>query len=271
MKVLVTGSAGFIGAATMRALEAKDFEGVRFDKADGDIRDEDAVNRAVKGCDAVIHLAGVLGTHELFDTPQEAVDVNVKGTLNVLQACVASDARYVGITMPPVFKSIYTATKIAGARLASAYQANFDLPVSHVRAFNAYGIGQKYGAGHPQKIVPTFATMAWRNEPLPVWGDGSQTVDLVHVADLGRMLVEALRFGNDVTLDGGTKRAMSVNYVAELVIRITGSRSEIRHLPMRRGEVPTNIAAEGEGWSLLGGWHPTWSEVKFQETLAWYF
>ena len=72
------------------------------------------------GADSVIHLAGVLGTHELFDAPAEAVRVNVLGSLNVMQWCLNNHAQYTGILMPDVFPSIYTATKVAAKRLADA-------------------------------------------------------------------------------------------------------------------------------------------------------
>jgi UDP-glucose 4-epimerase len=241
-----------------------------FDRVDGgDVRDAEAVAAAVKEHDAVIHLAGILGTHELFDSPQVAIDINVTGTLNVLNACLTHEAAYVGISMPPVFPSIYTATKLAAVRLASAYHHSYGLQVSHVRAFNAYGPGQKFGAGHPQKIVPTFAVKAWAGEPIPIWGDGTQTVDLIHTDDLAKILVRALRYGGDETFDGGTAHALTVNRVAEMVLDVTGSRSPIEYLPMRRGEVPTEIVATRENWNKLG-FTPTWSPAKFCETVYWY-
>jgi UDP-glucose 4-epimerase len=246
VKVLVTGGAGFIGRAVEAALGRADHEAVILDvHEEGDIRDRDAVDRAVDGCDAVIHLAGVLGTHELFDDVSTAIDINIKGTVNVLDACLKHEARYVGITMPQVFPSIYTATKIAATKMATAYHETYRLPVSHVRAFNAYGIGQKHGPGHPQKIVPTFAFEAWAGRPIPIWGSGSQTVDLIHVDDLGRMLVDAIDYGNDDVFDGGTGVAVTVNEVAKIALRVTGSKADVEHLPMRRGEKPTHIVAEG--------------------------
>jgi UDP-glucose 4-epimerase len=208
----------------------------------------------------------VLGTHELFDAPQLAIDINVTGTLNVLNACVTNDARYVGISMPPVFPSIYTATKLAAVRLASAYHHSHGLPVSHVRAFNAYGPGQKFGAGHPQKIVPTFATKAWASEPIPIWGDGFQTVDLVHVDQLAAVLVKAMKYGDDRTLEGGTGVAHTVNDVAQMVIALTSSSTAIEYLPMRRGEVPTHIVAEKPPRGVLPAWRPE----LFRETVFWY-
>lgn len=269
MRILVTGGAGFIGGATLRALAAKGHDAATFDQADGDVRDPEAVAAAVRGFDGVIHLAGVLGTHELFDDPQLAIDVNVSGTLNVLNACRDAEAHYVGITMPPVFPSVYTATKVAATRLASAYHHTYGLRVSHVRAFNAYGPAQKHGPGHPQKIVPTFATHAWRHRPIPVWGDGEQTVDLIHVDDLGRLLVDALYLGQDQVLDGGSGEAIIVREVAEECNELVGSSAGIDYLPMRRGEVATKLCATGEGWLHLD-WRPRFDLERFAETVRSY-
>lgn len=267
MKIAVTGGAGFIGAYVVKYAQHAGHDVVVFDSDDfgnkRDVRDTREVNEGLDGAGHVIHLAGVLGTHELFDNPYLAVETNISGTLNVLEWCRHNSAGYTGILMPDAFPSVYTATKIAAARLTSVYHREYKIPVSHVRAFNAHGAGQKYGPGHPQKILPTFATKAWAGEPLPIWGDGTQTVDLVAADDLGRMLVDAVQFGNDDMFDGGTGHALSVNEVAEFVIdrveEVTGERFAWgNHLPMRRGEVPTHIVAKGEGWEKLG-WCPTFS------------
>jgi UDP-glucose 4-epimerase len=264
--VAVTGGGGFIGRAVCRELHARGHRSQTFDLPYGDVR---SLRSLGPGVDAVIHLAGVLGTHELFDAVHNAIDINVTGTANVLEAARRAGARYVGISMPAVFPSVYTATKLAAAGLERAYHHTYGLPVSRVRAFNAFGAGQKHGATHPQKILPTFAVEAWAGRPIPIWGDGEQTVDLVHVDDLARLLVDALGHGDDVTFDGGTGQAHTVNEVADMVLEITGSTAGVEHLPMRRGEIPTRIAATGDGWERLD-WKPTFDLARFEETVAAY-
>jgi UDP-glucose 4-epimerase len=138
MRVTVTGGGGFIGSAVCRELKERGHEPVVFDRANG----QDVRHDPLPSADHVIHLAGVLGTAELFYDPALAVDVNVKGTLNVLLWCQRTGAGYTGITMPPVFPSVYTATKMCADRLAEAWRINYDVPTSYVRAFNAYGPGQ---------------------------------------------------------------------------------------------------------------------------------
>lgn len=270
MKVLVTGGAGFIGRQVLAELEGRGHVAVSFDRSHGDdVRELRRIMAACQGMDHVIHLAGVLGTHELFDTPHMAVDVNVRGTLNVLEACRSWQCGFTGITMPQVFPSIYTATKIASTALATAYHHNFNIPVSHVRAFNAFGAGQAHGAGHPQKIVPTFATEAWLGRPIPIWGDGEQTVDLIDTSQLARLLVDAMAHGDDVTFDGGSGQAFTVNEVASMVLALTGSAAGMQHLPMRRGEVPTQIVATGDGWDRLH-WVPSFSISAFTDAVEAY-
>jgi UDP-glucose 4-epimerase len=270
MQVLVTGSGGFIGSAVKEHLVAQGHEPVPYDLVDGnDIKDAARVLNVSKGCDAVIHLAGVLGTHELFDTINLAIDVNIKGTVNVLEAARANDLRYVGISMPPVFKSIYTATKVCTGWIASGFHETFGVPVSHVRAYNAFGPGQHHGPGHPQKIVPTFAVETWAGRPVPVWGSGNQTVDLIHTTDLARMLAQAINFGDDDTFDGGTGKAFTVNEVVKMVADIVGVEPQIEYKPMRRGEKETDIVATGLGWDKLG-WQPKFNYQQLVDAVNSY-
>jgi UDP-glucose 4-epimerase len=268
MKIAITGGSGFLGKATLAYAQAQGHEAWTFDRADGN--DILADLKGLEGAEIVIHMAGLLGTHELFNAVEEAIDVNIVGSYRVMEWCLNNDARYVGITMPDAFPSIYTATKIASQRLATALYYSRGLQVSHVRAFNAYGPGQKYGPGHPQKIIPTFATLAWQNKPLPIWGDGSQTVDLVHSDDVAKMLVLAGQWTNDRVFEAGTGVAMTVLQVAHMVNRIAGSDAGVVHLPMRDGEIPTQIVATGqEGWNIMG-FRPAADPIRFAEVVRWY-
>jgi UDP-glucose 4-epimerase len=267
MKIAITGGSGFLGQAAIRAAENAGHDVWSFDRAHGDDILGSLDN--LRDADVVVHLAGMLGTSELFDAPEGAVHANVIGTLRVLQWCQDNGAAYVGISMPPVFPSVYTATKVCATRLATAWHHAYGLPVSHVRAFNAYGPGQKWGPGHPQKILPTFARAAWENRPLPIWGDGEQTMDLVHADDVGRMLTDAAQHGDDVTFDAGTGVAVTVNELAEHVLKVTGSTAGVEHLPMRTGETPTRIVAEGDGWDRLE-WKPEHDWARVTEAIEWY-
>jgi len=287
-KVMVTGSGGFIGSAVVKKFKTSGVEVVEFNIPDHDVQDAEDVAAALEGCDGVVHLAGVLGTHELFDTPRLAVDVNIHGSLNVLEACRKHGAAYIGITMPQVFPSIYTSTKVATTKLASAYAHTHGLRVAHVRAFNAFGPGQAHGPGHPQKIIPTFAYNATHDLPLPIWGDGTQGVDLIHTRDLARILFDATCHAtsinqysrlNDLTFDGGTAKMFTVNEVARMVNEAANGREaplNVTYLPMRRGEVPTNIVATGENWDVLnysnkwGEYRPKFDSFDLRDTVKFY-
>jgi UDP-glucose 4-epimerase len=270
VRIAVTGGSGFIGRAVVTWAEGLGHTAYPFDRSTGDDVLGDLGN--LKGADAVIHLAGMLGTSELFAEAEAAVQANVVGTLRVLEFCAQNDARYVGITMPDSsWANVYQATKLCANRFATAWHRSRGVPVSHVRAFNAYGPGQKHGPGHPQKILPTFATRAWAGLPLQVWGDGTQTVDLVHADDVARVLVAALAFGDDEIIDAGTGVAVTVNDVADFVNAFTGNKAGVEHLPMRPGETPnTSIISRGEGWHLLDGWRPGFFWARLVPTVESY-
>jgi UDP-glucose 4-epimerase len=274
MRVLVTGGAGWIGQATCRALNEAGHEPVVLDRHTGsDVRDRAGIQVAVDEVDHVIHLAGVLGTHELFGNAVHAVEVNVLGSLMVTLACGQADVGLTEITMPRVNPSLYAATKACAMDIAEAYRHAWKLRVSYVRAYNAYGTGQAYGGEHPQKIIPTFATKAWLGEPLPIWGNGDLLCDLVHVDDVARMLVEAMAFGDGQVFDAGTGYGQDVNQIASRVIHITKSISDIERLEPRPGEREHSTDGDvacGAGWHLLDGWRPVFDARRFEEAVMSY-
>ena len=276
MRIAITGGRGFIGSATTDEAIRRGHTVVAIDHHNGiDVQSKEAF-KIIQDSDTVIHLAGILGTGELFENPYEAVDVNVNGALRVLQAC-EQGTRYVSITMPDVWRNPYQATKRCARDLASAWHQHRGVEVSHVRAYNVYGPGQKYGK--PQKIIPTFSVKAWVGRPIPIWGDGYQTVDLVHVDDVARMLVDvAERPGHDEIFEAGTGYATSVNQVAQYVLNVVGRDYDdrpgpgqtVEHLAMRPGETPsTPVVATGSGWTELG-WHPSFHLGRFNESVQAY-
>lgn len=241
MRVAVTGGAGFIGRSVVRQLLTEGHEPIVLDRPQCDVRIPETLS-AIAEADVVIHLAGVLGTAELWDAAERAIDVNVKGTLNVLSQCLSGTA-FVGITMPDCWANIYQATKIAAQKIAHGFHRDFGVPVTHIRAFNAYGEGQPYGPGHPQKIVPTFATRIYQGTPIPIWGDGHQTVDLVHVDHIAACLIDAAVNGTDdygqgQVWDAGSGIETEVLTVAKAIQHYTGRPAFYEFLPMRAGETP---------------------------------
>jgi UDP-glucose 4-epimerase len=287
-KIVVTGGKGFIGAHVARWAERAGHEVSFFDKREGyDILGpRSMLDEGLGGADAVIHLAGVLGTMELFDDIEHAIDINVIGSTRIAEWCVDNGAHYVGILVPDVFPSIYCATKVAAQRITTALHHAKGLRVSHVIAYNAFGPGQAYGPGHPRKFGPTFSVAALNGKPIPIWGDGTALIDPTPVEVVARMLVDAVEVGgDDAVFDGGIGLEVTVNEVAELIhayareirysdgLPISADDPFIAYEPMRIGETPTNVAATGRGWDRLS-WKPasyqhTWQDA-LRETVASY-
>jgi UDP-glucose 4-epimerase len=272
MNVVITGGSGFIGNYIQEALQQRGpriDEVVVLDKRDGFDVTEDKIEEVTEDFDVVIHLAGVLGTEELFYNSENAVDVNIKGTLRVLESCRDYTARYLSITMPNAWLNLYQATKRAAYDLASVFHENYGLETLHVKAFNVFGKGQKvHGV---QKIIPTFATAAWRREPIPIWGDGRQKVDLIHAADVARVFVDLLwatPWDNRI-VEAGSEQSLTVNDVARVVLNRTHSDAGVQHLPMRRGEQGSIAVSTGQNLHLIEG-RPKLRMHELLETIDWY-
>jgi UDP-glucose 4-epimerase len=223
---------------------------------------------ALSGCQAVIHLAGTLGTSELFDRLDEAVAVNCRGFANLVRCCETEGLQLVAIRVPDVWLNPYQATKRFQHDLAEAWRIHRGLKVSYVRAYNVFGPGQKvHGV---RKMIPTWATAGWRGQPIEVYGDGLQQVDLVHVDDVARMLVDALQFTNGETFEAGTGHGHTALEVARVLADWTDRGSRVTHVPMRAGEHEhTRLVADPLANVALG-WTPQWSQGELYETVAWY-
>ena len=243
-RALVSGSSGFLGKSLNNHLIANDYEVYTFDTRpgkdnhiQGDVRDYDKVKDAVSGMDVVFHLAGVLGTTELMDDNITAIDVNIKGTVNVLEASLQENVSTVFIpTKPDRWLNTYTITKKTTEKFAQMYSQIKGLDVRILRWLNAYGPGQK--AFPVRKAVPIMIIQALENKEIQVWGDGEQKIFLNYTEDLARNTVlYTLKSNIDSTVrDNGNIVEMTVNELAELIVKLSDSKSKIKHLPMRLGE-----------------------------------
>jgi nucleoside-diphosphate-sugar epimerase len=283
MKAVVVGGSGFIGNAIVRCLIDGGDEVVVVDRSAretsaanrrADVRDVSALTAAFQGAHEVYHVAGVLGTSELNGRPQEAIEVNVTGAVNVFEAAArAGVARVFLASKPNVWRNTYTITKYASEQFAELFAEHHELDIRTLRYFNAYGPRQCL---RPiRKIIPTFAAQALRGQPLEVFGDGEQTVDMVYVDDLARITVDFMRAPNAAgaaALDCGTGQAMTVNAVARAVNAYLGNDAGIRHVPMRRGEEPnTQIVADiAPLESTIGPLTFTEWDDALAMTLRWY-
>lgn len=253
-KALITGGTGFLGDAIAKELEARDVEVVTFDLSyanksgrphfRGSILDIDDLNAAVQGgVSMVFHIAGVLGTSELMQQSGHAVDVNVRGTVNVLEVCRSHGiSRIFYPTKPNEWLNTYSITKKAGEDFVRMYEAEFGLEARILRWLNAYGPGQKLQP--VRKAVPVMILQAVHNLPVQIWGDGKQPVDLIYTDDLARVTVEYTLHDTDgLVRDTGCTHRLSVNELAEAIVRLSRSSSEIVHLEMRQGEDPSKHVA----------------------------
>jgi dTDP-glucose 4,6-dehydratase len=257
--VLVTGADGFIGSHLTEALVRSGFKVRAFvyynsfnswgwlDKCSddlkgqfeifpGDIRDPHGVREAMKGCDAVLHLAALIAIPFSYHSPDTYVDTNIKGTLNVLQAArelgikriihtstseVYGTAQFVPITEkhPLQGQSPYSATKIAADQLAYSFYSSFDLPVVTVRPFNTYGPRQSARA-----VIPTIITQIANGQSTIKLGATTPTRDFSYVQDTVSGFIAALTsdagLGEVVNL--GSNFEISIGDTAQLISETMG-------------------------------------------------
>jgi len=215
-KILITGATGFIGSHLAEVCVEKGFNVIAFDRYNsnnhwgwlelseykeeievilGDVRDYDSVSKAMKECEAVFHLAALVGIPYSYVSPLAYIRTNVEGTYNVLEAAknlelddvlITSTSETYGTAQytpidenhPLVGQSPYSASKIGADQLAISYFKTFNLPVKIVRPFNTYGPRQSARA-----VIPTIISQIMNDEKHITLGNLSPTRDLTYVLD----------------------------------------------------------------------------------------
>ncbi len=275
-KILVTGGSGFIGSFLVEELVKRGYQVTIFDISEpkftlnvpfikGDITAREAVERAVEGKDVVFHYAGMLGTHETVEKAYDAARINILGALNVYDAAKKHKVKVYDATKPNYWRNTYTITKIAAEEFGLMYRDEFGLPVVLLRYFNIFGPRQRTDIY--QKAVPTFILQALKGEPLTIFGDGTQGTDHLYVEEAIRATVELFESGKmpEEAVEIGSGKEITVNEIAEKIIKLTGSKSEIKYLPMRRGETEhTRIQADISYLRDVIGFRP---KISFEEGL----
>lgn len=254
-KVLVTGADGFIGSHLTEELVKKGYEVKAFvfynsfntwgwldtlsddimkhvEIFQGDVRDPNGVKQAMKGCEAVFHLAALIAIPFSYHSPDTYVDTNIKGTLNVLQAAreygvrvlvtstseVYGTAQYVPIDEKHPFQgqSPYSATKIGADRLAESFYRSFDLPVTIVRPFNTYGPRQSARA-----VIPTIILQLLAGKSEIKLGSLTPTRDFNYVKDTAHGFIAMYEsdrtIGQEINI--ATQHEISIGQLAEELIR----------------------------------------------------
>ncbi|MDD3154102.1 MAG: NAD-dependent epimerase/dehydratase family protein [Victivallaceae bacterium] len=274
MRVLITGGAGFIGSHIAEALQGKaeivvldslrtgyrkNLDGLKVDFRLGDIRDMDAVTRAMEGVDYVFHLAALISVPESMTRMHECVDINVNGLLNVLEAaacakvkklCFSTSAAIYGDNpvfpkreeMVPEPKSPYAVTKLDGEYYCNMYTQSGRLQTACLRYFNVFGPRQDPKSAYAA-AVPIFTARAVAGEKITIFGDGGQTRDFIYVKDVAaaNLFMATHEYTGVFNVAYGGR--ITINDLVEKIKAATDSRSEVEHLGERAGDVRHSLAA----------------------------
>lgn len=295
MKLLVTGGAGFIGSHVVEAWQGKaevvvlddlrtghsiNLEGLDCRWVRGSVCDRAAVEDAMEGVDCVVHLAALVSVPESMERPREAVDINVGGLLNVLEAAksagvkrlvFASSAAVYGEnpeqpkveTMTPDPRSPYAITKLDGEYYCDLYAREGWLSTACLRFFNVFGPRQDPKSPYAA-AVPIFFEKAMAGETITIHGDGGQTRDFIYVEDI----VGAISFlcGSPVegVFNAGYGGAMTILELVETIRRLTGSNSPVVHAGPRAGDIRHSTSDPGK--LRQAGWVPGYSAREGLQT-----
>ena len=263
-KILVTGADGFIGSHLVESLVKKGYNVRAFvmynsfnswgwlddieeslkksiEVISGDIRDPFGVDRAVEGCDAILHLAALIAIPYSYQSPSSYLDTNIKGTLNVLESVknhnikkiihtstseVYGSAQYVPIDEkhPLIAQSPYAATKISADQLVLSYFKSFDIPAGIIRPFNTYGPRQSNRA-----IIPTIITQILNGSNEIKVGNTYPTRDFSFVDDTVNGIIAALESSNIIgkVFNLGAGFEISIKNTIELIAEIMNKEIEI--------------------------------------------
>jgi UDP-glucose 4-epimerase len=308
-RIFITGGAGFIGSTlagrlceantlvlfdnlarnTMQHTKLEGHRNVTFVR--GNVLDYAALSGAMAGADLVVHAAAIAGIDTVIKSPVTTMEVNMIGTANVLRAAHEHKVRdrVVDFSTSEVFGSmayrvsedaqavagsagearwVYAVSKLAGEHLAHAYFREHKLPVVTLRPFNVYGPGQT-GEG----ALQIFIRRALRNEPITIYGDGTQIRAWCYVDDMVEGVMRTLEHPAAVgeSFNIGNGRAVTTVFgLAELICRVLESRSEIRFGEALSADIELRIPETRKAQALLGFKAKVDLEEGIRNTAEWY-
>lgn len=277
IKVVVTGGAGFIGSHIVEhwineGTDVHVIDNLRsgflsnieiFPKAvfhNGSITDRDLVFKVLKGAHYVFHLAAFVSVPESFEKPQECFEINVDGLINVLDAAKEFGAKKIVLSssaaiygdnhslpkttdMKPSPKSPYGITKLDGEYYLNMYREMFNMGTISLRYFNVFGPRQNPESQYAA-AVPIFISKAVKNEPLTIYGDGTQTRDFIFVKDVVKAnVLAATNHQANGVFNVAAGRAISINEIAKFILEETRSNSEIIYEKERAGDIKHSLAS----------------------------
>ena len=300
MRVLVTGGVGFIGSHFAKRLVSQGDEVVVLDKltysgnlanledvehmfVEGDIADPEAVARAGQRCDAVVNFAAETHVDRSILEAGGFILTDVFGTHVLLEWARATGARFVQVSTDEVYGDVppgvaateddpirpsspYAASKAGGDLQVLAYVRTYGVNASITRGSNTYGPNQ-----YPEKIIPLFITNALDGEPVPVYGDGRQTRDWLHVDDHCAAVDLVLREGGpgEVYNVGGGTELENIDLTRRILALTGADESLIRHVDDRPGH-DRRYSLDSSRLHALG-WKPERGfDEGLAETVAWY-
>lgn len=314
-RILVTGADGFIGSHLTEELVRQGFDvrafvfynsfnswgwldrcasdvAGQFEIFSGDVRDPYGVRTAMKGCDAVLHLAALIAIPYSYHSPDAYVDTNVKGTLNVVQAArdlgvsrvihtstseVYGTARFIPITEdhPLQGQSPYSATKIGADQIAMSFHNSFGTPVVILRPFNTYGPRQSARA-----VIPTVISQIASGKRTIKLGSLHPTRDFNYVSDTVRGFIAALTSERAIgeVINIGSNYEISIGDTAHTIAQVMNVEIEIitddQRLRPEKSEVERLWASNAKARELLD-WHPLFGGLDgfkrgLAETVAWF-
>jgi len=305
MRVVVTGACGFIGSNLVRklveiagidvvAVDALTYAGnlrnldgvgprVRFVR--GDVRDREAMTSVLADADAVLHLAAESHVDRSIADARPFVETNVLGTAVLLDAArEAGVRRVVLISTDEVYGSLganglftehsplapsspYAASKAASDLLALAYHRTYGLPVIVTRCSNNFGPYQ-----FPEKLIPLVTLRAIRREPIPLYGNGLNVRDWIHVEDHCRALIRVLEAGEPGAVYNISAHEERTNLqVVQAILALVGAPSTLVRFVSDRPGHDFRYALDSRKLRREVGWQPVWTfDEGLAATVRWY-
>ena len=250
------------------------------------MRDYTSVERAMEGVDVVFHLAASVGRQRSLDNPQSDSEINLIGTINVLEAMrkmgtqrivYSSSAAMFGELITPTIDeghpqnadSPYGVSKLAAEKMILAYTGIYDITGICLRYFNIYGVNQRYDLYG--NVIPIFAKRIFSGEPITIYGDGTQTRDFVNAEDVARANILAAKFGGHTDVFNlGSGDSVTINWLAETMQRIAGKNVGIKYAPERPADVKHCKANAGKAAQILGFKASVGLEEGLERYMEWY-